>query len=81
MKKHAETCPRGAAITGRSTLGEAAAAADMSVQTLAAELKITGAAGNTRLGQLRRHSGLSLHAVRQIVCRKNQLKELEPLTK
>lgn len=73
MRKHEETCPRGSAITGRNTFGEAAAAAGMSVQALAAELKITGAAANTRLGQLRRQSGLSLHAMRQIVCRRDRL--------
>lgn len=71
VDKHEETCPKGAAINGRSTLGEAAAAAGVSVDALIAELKLGGSpAADARLGRLRRQSGLSIHAVRQIVCRK-----------
>jgi hypothetical protein len=68
--KHEETCIKGAAINGRSTLSEAAAAAGMPVEALIGELKLGGSpAADTRLGRLRRQSGTSIHAVRQIVCR------------
>lgn len=68
--KHEESCSKGAAINGRSTLGEAAAAAGLSVEALSKALALTAPPeASARLGRLRRQSGLSIHEVRKVICR------------
>jgi len=67
--KHAEDCPAGAAINGRTTLSEAAEASGLTVEQIRDRLGLpASASAGERLGRLKRSHGLDIHAVRELVC-------------
>ncbi|MBN1612312.1 MAG: DUF4405 domain-containing protein [Polyangiaceae bacterium] len=68
--KASEECPAGAAISGRSTLADAARICGMSVSAVRAHLGLPQTAGpNERLGRLRRRYAFAIHDVRRLACR------------
>ncbi len=69
-ERHAEDCPAGLAISGRTTLTEAARICGLEVPRLQELLGLpAGLDPQERLGRLKRDHGLDLHAVRRLACR------------
>lgn len=70
LAKHAEDCPAGAALNGRSSLSEAAVSCRLSVERLQQALKLPPTVNpHERLGRLKRWYGISIHDVRRLACR------------
>jgi hypothetical protein len=68
--RDADACPAGAAIDGRTSLGEAARICGLTVGELAGKLKLPAStAPEEHLGRLKRRYDLDLHAVRRLACR------------
>ena len=70
LHKEEELCSAGTRINGRSTLLEAARAAELTSEDMLKALHVSGPVDpQGRLGRLKRHFGFSIHEVRQIICR------------